>query len=953
MSTTKQYGLKGVASSVQYGKNGGSFLWDGSLFKVTSDGATLSNLAGAEPTSATHLTTKNYVDSVASGLDPKESVRAATTGSNLGTYSAGQLTAMPNTLDGVTLAAGDRILVKDQTDAKQNGIYSITTLGTGADGVWDRADDHDGTPSNEVSGGNFTFVEQGTANENSGWVLQGDGNLTLDTDLIDWVQFSGAGSITAGAGLVKSGNLLSLDLFDADPNPLGSFDGGTVVGTDLLVIGDASTSDTETVTIDTILNDMDVVKGISANGMIARTSDDNYASRTITASAVADEVGLTVTNGDGVAGNPTIGLDIVGTTAASGALVGTDSFLANSAADSDNVKVSFDKMMDDLDIVHGITGNGIIARTAADTYTSRTLAVDTGDKAGLSVANGDGISGNPTYGLDINGLSDNSGDTGIDGANDFLVFYNADSTGSGGAAANQKVTIDDIAAYVNSSSNDNIISQGDSNVTVTDTGTGSITVDVDGGNVMTFTASGGTISSLAVSDLPAGRVVYTGTGGELTSEAGFEYNATTDTMTAANISGTTDVTGATVHASNLTSGRVTFAGTAGLLTDSADLTFNGTNLVVGGTAGLQVAGNSTLTGDLQVGGSSIRFTDASFADNRILFIDDGTAAGTVTTSANFTFDTATGAFVVTGSADIDNIKIDGNTMSSTDTNGDINIVPDGTGDVVIGSAGAGQILADDNQNLTVAGGESSTASAAGNLILSGGDSSAAGNGGNVTIQGGTSSTGTAGITEIKEADGDIIMQFLDSGATAVNHIDVTAAATGSNPIFEADGTDTDVGIDFKTQGDGYLVVNPADSDGSTYATLLDSGAGNELVNKKYVDDLVSANVTPGSVGSISATVDFTSATAQNIGTIPANATVLEVTFDVGTASDAATTVTMGDATNGAASYMAADENDPEIADHYHADTYVLNGGSDVTAQATVATAGTVGSGVVIIRYRNA
>lgn len=955
MSTTKNYGLTGIGADVQLGKAGGRFVWSTDHFEMTSDGSTLSTVRGATPVNANDLTTKDYVDSLASGLDPKESVRVATTADVGGTYSAvagsggtGGFTGMANTIDGVSLALNDRILVKDQTTATENGIYIVTTVGTGADGVWERSGDQDGSPSSEVSSGNYTFVEQGTVNVNSGWVTQGDGLLTLNTDNINWVQFTGAGSITAGAGLTKSGETLSVDLFDADGSALAAFDGGTVVGTDRLIIGDASTNDTEYVTIDTILNDMDVVKGITANGMLARTADDTYASRTITASTVAGEVGLTVTNGDGVAGDPTIGYDITGTTAVTGTIATTDVIIAHvTDTDNANVKVTFGDIFTDLDVVSGISADGILVRTAADTYASRTIQASTvaGDE-GISVVQGDGIAGNPEIGLDIVGLGTKGADA-LDGTNDYLVFYNADTTGAAGPAANQKMTLDEFASFVAGAANDNTISEGDSSIVVADSGTGTITTTVDGTTVATSTASGTTFNSIAVSDLTATWVLYAGTGGEVKGEAGFTYTEGTDTLSAVNIDGTTQVVGGTLKSDALTSGRVVYASTDGELVDDVNFTYNGTTLTLGGTVGLQVGGNATVSGDLTVTGN----IDSNLTQNSIVFAG---ASGVLSEdNTNFTFDDTTDTMAVTGIIDIDNLRLDGNTLSSTDTNGDINLVPNGTGEVVIGSSGAGQIIADDNQSLTVAGGASASATAAGDLILSGGDSSSTGNGGSVTIQGGTSTSGTAGGVDIAEADGDIIMQFLDSGGTAVNHFDITAAATGSNPKIEADGTDTDVGIDFVTQGDGYLVVNPADTDGSTYATLLDSGAGNELVNKKYVDDAVSASVTPGSVGSVSATVDFTSATAQTVGTIPANATVLEVTFNVGTASDAATTVTFGDGTNGAAAYAAASENDPETTGIYVADTFVVNGGADVTAQATVATAGTVGSGTVVIRYRNA
>lgn len=146
----------------------------------------------ATPTADTDAATKAYVDAARSGLDVKDSVRAATTG-NI-TLSATQ------TVDGVALVAGDRVLVKDQTTGSTNGIYVV------AAGAWTRATDADS--SAEVTSGMFTFVTEGTANGDSGWVLTTNDPITLGTTTLTFSQFSGAGQITAGAGLTKTGSTL-------------------------------------------------------------------------------------------------------------------------------------------------------------------------------------------------------------------------------------------------------------------------------------------------------------------------------------------------------------------------------------------------------------------------------------------------------------------------------------------------------------------------------------------------------------------------------------------------------------------------------------------------------------------------------------------------------------------------------------------------------------------------
>lgn len=148
----------------------------------------------ADPTSAQDAATKNYVDLAVQGIDARASVKAATT-ANI-TLSA------PQTIDGVSVVAGDRVLVKNQTAAAGNGVYIV------AAGAWTRATDFDAWTDFPSA---FVWVEQGTANGDSGWLCSNDAGGTLGTTSITFVQFSGAGQITAGAGLTKSGNTLDVN----------------------------------------------------------------------------------------------------------------------------------------------------------------------------------------------------------------------------------------------------------------------------------------------------------------------------------------------------------------------------------------------------------------------------------------------------------------------------------------------------------------------------------------------------------------------------------------------------------------------------------------------------------------------------------------------------------------------------------------------------------------------
>ena len=166
---------------------------------VIRDGS--GNFKAATPTDSAHVATKGYVDSARQGLDVKASSRVATTVAVL--LASGLENG--DTVDGVTLATGDRVLVKDQSTASENGIYVVQASGAAV-----RADDFDA--SSKVTAGAFTFIAEGTTNGDQGFVLTTNDTITLGTTGLTFTQFSGTGSITAGDGLEKSGSTLSVNV---------------------------------------------------------------------------------------------------------------------------------------------------------------------------------------------------------------------------------------------------------------------------------------------------------------------------------------------------------------------------------------------------------------------------------------------------------------------------------------------------------------------------------------------------------------------------------------------------------------------------------------------------------------------------------------------------------------------------------------------------------------------
>jgi phage-related tail fiber protein len=173
-----------LAEGAEFIKRDGSVVMTGAL-----------TLSGA-PTSALHAATKAYVDAAIQGLDIKASCRVATT-ANI-TLSGLQ------TIDGVSLVAGDRVLVKDQTNAPDNGIYVVSS------GAWTRATDADA--NEKVTSGMYTFISEGTANHGNGWVLITPNPITLGTTALSFTQFNStnSNSLSAGNGLTQNGNTIDV-----------------------------------------------------------------------------------------------------------------------------------------------------------------------------------------------------------------------------------------------------------------------------------------------------------------------------------------------------------------------------------------------------------------------------------------------------------------------------------------------------------------------------------------------------------------------------------------------------------------------------------------------------------------------------------------------------------------------------------------------------------------------
>jgi len=237
---------------------------------IGQDVATSANVAfntvtlGAAPTQATHAATKSYVDNLAAGIDWHEAARLATAAAlpDTPTYSNGTsgdgatLTAGSQArllIDGANANTGDRVLVKNQSNGYENGIYDVTNQGAAGSAAWvlTRAEDFDGTQPGGVQPGEAVFVLAGSTNSNQGFVVTSTNDPhTIGTDSITFTQFTGTQAFSAGGGLTKTGNTIDIVTADsgrivvnADNIDLGTVTVGSTTGSDTSDFVSAVTTD--------------------------------------------------------------------------------------------------------------------------------------------------------------------------------------------------------------------------------------------------------------------------------------------------------------------------------------------------------------------------------------------------------------------------------------------------------------------------------------------------------------------------------------------------------------------------------------------------------------------------------------------------------------------------------------------------------------------------------------
>lgn len=484
---------------------------------ISNDG----DLASASATQlATSLAIKTYVDSVATGLDVKESVRLGSDGTNVDLSGTSSIT-----VDGISPADGDRILLKDQTDPIENGIYIAVTAADPS--TWIRSVDAD--EDSEVSAGMFTFIEEGTANADSGWVVTSDDPLVLGTDPVLFSQFSGAGQVVAGDGIDKTGNTLSVDVTDLLGNGL-SEDGSNniqiaVDGVDethielsnegsLIGRNQANDADVEIIKVNA-LDNVELPNGVQIGAQnvddIVTLIDGSVLNTDLaTALAVKNYVDA-VAGGADELGELT---DVTLTTPSAG-----DLLIFNGTGDNSvNVTMSGDVTIDGS----GVTtiGTGVV-ENAMLVNDGITVTAGDGLKTGGAVALGGTVT------LDVE-PADFAGAALVDDGSDNLAV-NVDDVGieiasnalqlkDGGVAnsklANAFVTVTDGVNSSNINLGDTLTIQGADNITVTEA-SGTVTVGIgtigiaDGGTGLTSVGTDGQVlqsngTSLEYGDIDGG-----------------------------------------------------------------------------------------------------------------------------------------------------------------------------------------------------------------------------------------------------------------------------------------------------------------------------------------------------------------------------------------------------------------------------------------------------------------
>jgi len=535
----------------------------------------------ATPTQASDAATKGYVDGAAQGLDIKNSVRAAT-GTNI-TLSGTQ------TIDGVAVVAGNRVLVKSQTNKTQNGIYVV------ASGAWSRAEDAD--QNGELTAGSFTFVEEGTNYADSGWVVSTNGEIVIGTDDMEWTQFSGAGQLSAGDGLSLTGGEFSVVVDNSTievgaGNALKVKDGLTLVTPNI----GAATGDSLNLSTGNLTAGNATIGGGTGGSITgANLVSANYFTGTLTTAAQPNITSV------GTLGNLSVTTTL--NVASSAFIANANGIYTNGYYYANGEAIDFQTAAGNAtELQFKATGSNDLASSPNLTFSGTALAV-----TGTANVSGQVIAGNiKTDSLTTGRVTfQGAGNVLADSAN--LTFSSDTLTVTGTANVSGQVIVGNLKT--DSLTTGRVTFQGAGNVLADDADLtfDTLTNELQSGNANV--AVNLTAGNVTARNLTSGRITFATSGGLLSDNANLLFNTTGNILTVDNVTATGNVDAAQfigngVQISNIAganvSGQVGNALVAGTVYTNAqpNITSVGTltSLAVSGTTNLGNVGNITITG---------------------------------------------------------------------------------------------------------------------------------------------------------------------------------------------------------------------------------------------------------------------------------------------------------------------------------------------------------------------